>query len=130
MSRFVNIGGYNLNVDKIRSYNFNGSDKGRKLIVEMDNGDIYTDYSASREDFILGHDHIVQVIPCTKPLYMRYRDGEEFREDPVHYLALCGDGYIRPLEVCGCEGFFFADDFINYLGLYPVSMEEEGKENE
>lgn len=68
-------------------------------------------------------DFITQVVPCTKPLYARYRedDGREYN-CPVYYLALCADGEVRPLDVC--EYVDFADIADNYVGLYSESNEE------
>lgn len=127
MVRFEKIGNTYVNVDKIRSF-WRDSTKDEILVVKLDDGDVLRthDERSGWQNAISGYEHIVQVIPCIKPLYVRYRgeDGNEC-ESPVYYMGLCASGDIRPLEICGADMVYFADDMSNFIGLYIETLEEE-----
>ena len=130
MSRFERISGRYINVDKIRCY-WREGERGECIAVELDDGGMLREHDVRRmiERCIDGVFHIVQIIPCIKPLYARYtEDGKEV-ESPIYYLGLCASGHARPLDICGADGVGFADESCNYVGLYCETLEEERKEN-
>lgn len=128
MARFEHIGNTMVNVDKIRTC-YRKIGEPDVLIVELDNGETCEAYDKKHvaEENLEGSSFIVQVIPCSKPLYARYCDENEEFDCPVYYLALCADGYVRPLSMCEGEGMDFADDAGNYVGLYSERLRKESK---
>lgn len=133
MARFEKIGDTYVNVDKIRCF-WREGEKGEFLAVELDDGQVLRTRDVRYgllEEQISGSEHIVQVIPCVKPLYVRYRNEyREIYESPIDYIALCANGDIRPLETCGMDGILFFDDMSNYVGLFCEKLEEEkGKDD-
>mgnify|MGYP001064870163 CR=1 FL=1 len=127
MSRFEMVGNIYVNVDKIRLF-WREGEEGEILAVELDNGKVLRthDERGGWQNTISGYEHIVQIMPCTKPLYMRYRgESGEILESPVYYVGVCADGCVRPLEVCGADEIFFADDISNFVGLYSETLENE-----
>lgn len=127
MARFEWIGNTMVNVDKVRTC-YRKVDEPDVLIVELDNGEVckHPGKSCWMEEQIEGGSFIAQVIPCPKLLYARYKedDGREY-DYPVYYLALCADGYVRPLDIAGCDGVCFADDADNFVGLFSERAEKE-----
>ncbi len=132
MVRFEKIGDTYVNVDKIRC--FWREENGKVLAVELDDGQVLRTRDVRYgllEERISGSGHIVQVIPCVKPLYVRYRgEAREIYESPVDYIALCANGDIRPLETCGMDGMLFFDEMSNYVGLFCGKLEEEKEEDD
>lgn len=131
VSRFEMICNTYVNVDRIRSF-WREGEKREILVVELDDGQVLKerDERCVCENNINGYEHIIQIIPCIKPLYVRYRgEGGKEYEYPIYYIGLCASGYVRPLDVCGADEIFFADDASNFVGLYSESLEEERKEN-
>ncbi len=130
MSRFEEINGLNVNIDKIRCF-WREGECGETLVVELDNGKRIRRHDERKaiQMSIEGESHVVQVIPCIKPLYARYTEEGKEMEYPIYYLGLCADGYARPLDVYGDVGMIFADEACNYIGLYSEALEEERKED-
>ena len=131
MSRFKEIGSTYVNIDKIETF---WRDDKNVLTVELDDGQTLRtrDVMHALENSIIGYDYIVQVIPCIKPLYIRYKgENEKKYESPIYYMGLCASGDVRPLEVCGVDIVCFADDMSNFIGIYNETLDEERKkENE
>ena len=98
MSRFVKIDGQNINVDFIRSYcQLDGQthvtlNDGTKLIEP----DIEIEMV---ENMISGAFHIVQIIPCVKPMMASFNHNEDNSrwETEINFLAVMGDGTVSPL---------------------------------
>lgn len=123
MARFESVGNTTVNIDKIRTY-YKIAAEPDTLIVELDNGETYRarDKFGYLEDCLEGNNFVVQVIPCSKPLYAWYKDDEGEHSRPVHYLGLCANGCVRPLDVRDSENIGFADEACNYTGLHEKAL--------
>jgi hypothetical protein len=120
MSRFVDVNGVRTNVDFVESF---WQAKDGELRVYLRAGDVEK-VPPKQAGLVLqqlsGEDHVVQVFPAAFPVYAVYRNEDEggYFADPVYYLALCADGYIRGVECC--DGWFDTiSESGNCEGLYP-----------
>lgn len=117
MSRFEMVGGYTVNVDRIKKM---WRDELRtRLYVELDDGmtlDV-KDERCMYEQVLEGHEHVVQVIPVTYPLYATYEGDEKGNiQRPIRYMGLCADGEVRPLDTYS-GGLCFADEVDDFIGI-------------
>ncbi len=123
MSRFVSLGAFAVNADKVRRF-WRVSDYEHILKLELDDGRILdvTDGYFAYENALEGREHIIQVFPVAYPLYATYKGDERSDiERPIRYMGLCANGEVRPLELCS-DGLCFADDTDDFIELH----EEEG----
>lgn len=116
MNRFEYLNGKYENVDMIASvYDIDGG----KCRVLYKNGK-YMEISNGYIEDVTGGSHIVQIIPCVKPVVAIYECKNEegkstiFEED-VFYLGLCADGCIKPVVLS--EGTYEIINVDNFKGL-------------
>jgi hypothetical protein len=117
-----------INISKIRGIDIAGK---KSLRITFNDGDseIVNTYGDAETATELFGKTILQLIPCTAPIYNVYdnHDGTFLRER-VDYFALCVDGVIRSLDCV--DGYFdFADGASNFKGFYIENMLDEYPES-
>ena len=130
MNIFFRIRNIRINAGKVRDISIAREDA---LSITFDNGEteIFDTYGDAHYDIEKIEKTIVQLIPCTMPVYNVYKhtDGS-YSHERVGYFALCADGEIRSLNKANMF-FELADessDFIGYfdedqLGEFPQAVE-------
>jgi hypothetical protein len=117
--RFANIGNRFINMDRVQSYYFTNN---KQVVVVLVNGE-HCVFNVGEGNYVReelgGAHHIVQVVPCTAPLWMVWAldDGTHFAEK-VLFFGLCADGGIWP--VSSSEGYFDVEK-----GAFDLCAEDE-----
>jgi hypothetical protein len=132
MDIFYKLNSYFVNIGKIR-----GISVAQKNAVQIifDNGDseIFSTNLDANIDLKLFRNTILQVIPCTAPLYNIYEneDNTTYFRERVHFLGLCADGEIRSFTCA--DGFMELVDIDmanNFIGFFSEENLEDFPENE
>ena len=119
MSIFIEFKDTLVNIGKIKEISLARKDA---LRIAFDDGstEVYSTYGdADRAAETLAKT-VVQIIPCTAPLYNVYKDdgekGVHFHER-VQFLALCADGAVRSFADADMD-LVLADEADNFRGIF------------
>lgn len=120
MTRFAKINNEYINVEDIRSFNWCMGN----VSIEHIDGICETYPNMGLFNELTGQKHIIQVFPCTEPLYAVYDvddpDDPEDSASKAICLALCADGTIYPVELCD-GSFDIPSPTSNYVGTFRES---------
>ena len=117
-----------INISKIQGIGIAGK-KAQRITFDGGDSEIVNTFGDSETATELFGQTILQLIPCTAPIYNVYdnHDGTFLRER-VDYFALCVDAVIRILDCV--DGYFdFADGASNFKGFYIENMLDEYPES-
>ena len=116
MSIFFKIRNIRINTGKVRDIAIIREDA---LGITFDDGktEIFDTYGDARLDIEKFEKTIVQLIPCTAPIYNVYKYKDGFSHERVDFFALCADGEVRSLDKA--DMFFeLAEESSNYIGYF------------
>jgi len=116
--RFIEYDGRYVNANAIRDIEYRGNSN---MYISFIHGDGFTTKFDDIDRFLNelnGTRHVVQVIPAHVPLWMVWGadDDDTHYARPAYFLALCADGYVRPLHFC--EGSINIPSGVEYAGVY------------
>jgi hypothetical protein len=131
MGLFFELRDVIVNVNKIKEVGIARKDALR-ITFDDDSTEVYGTYGdADSAAENLGKT-IIQVIPCTAPMYNVYRNKDEkgiYHNERVYFLALCADGAVRSLSGDDLH-MELAENATNFVGVYGKERLKDFPESE
>ena len=129
MSIFIELGNKCINIDKIREIEIA---QNNIINITFDDSSVgaYNTYEDAENAVVELTRTIVQLVPCTSPLYNVYknRTGGYFHEQ-VDYVALCADGMVRSLAKAEYS-LTLAEEALHFVGCFDEDKLDDFPEDE